>query len=221
MSYIVPLKKDLKIIKDNLAYDDLDTPIKHKDEILLGKVTKVDDKTFLYSFKDGKIAKEEEDAYLKKHVDDFDKDEYEEEKKRFGVIVFRSNKELSLSEVYEAYDSRWEIETMFKTLKGILDLDTVNVHSDYSNIATHFINFLSVIIATKIKNKCKNTYIETSKGKKKEGNKKPISDLYSYKQIMRYLRKVKKIKTNKDGEWKTNYPENCLYLEELCKALGV
>ena len=58
--------------------------------------------------------------------------------------------------------------------KNIIDRDTVNVHSDYRVYATEFINFLSVIITTRVKNEIV----------KKELNKK-----YSYKQIFRMLSK--------------------------------
>ncbi len=38
-------------------------------------------------------------------------------------------------------------------------MDTVNVHSDYSVTATEFINFLSVIMAQRIKQVFQNTYL--------------------------------------------------------------
>ena len=222
LSYIIPLKKDAKLIKDNKAYDDLLTPIKYQDKLLFSKASKLKDNTYLYSFKDTYLALEEEKAFIERRMKDgtYNKEEYEKEKDKFGVIVFHSNKELSLLEVYEAYASRWEIETMFKMMKDILDLDTSNVHSDYSNITTQFINFLSVIIATKMKNKFKETILYKKKNKEGKIVEKTIADEYSYRQIIRYLSKVKKIK-EKDGTWETNYPANCKYVEELCLALGV
>ena len=63
---------------------------------------------------------------------------------------------------------------MFNLYKNIIDRDTVNVHSDYRVYATELINFLSVIITTRVKNEIV----------KKELNKKN-----SYKQIFRMLSK--------------------------------
>ena len=88
--------------------------------------------------------------------------------------------------------------------KNIIDRDTVNVHSDYRVYATEFINFISVIITTRVKNEIV----------KKELNKK-----YSYKQIFRMLSKYKKARTDKDGLWEAI--TKLKYIEELTKTLDV
>jgi hypothetical protein len=93
---------------------------------------------------------------------------------------------------------------MFNLYKNIIDRDTVNVHSDYRVYATEFINFISVIITTRVKNEIV----------KKELNKK-----YSYKQIFRMLSKYKKARTDKDGQWETI--TKLKYIEELTKTLDV
>lgn len=73
---------------------------------------------------------------------------------------------------------------MFNLYKDILDLDTTNVTTEYRDIATKCINYLSVIILTKIKKKLLETKIKESKSTKE----KPLAKLYSYRQIMRYLK---------------------------------
>ena len=80
-------------------------------------------------------------------------------------------------DVYNAYAKRWEIEIMFNFYKNIIELDTVRVHGDYRLYATEFINFLSVLISSKVKNKLYET---------------GLSPKYSYKQIFNYLSKSKK-----------------------------
>lgn len=93
---------------------------------------------------------------------------------------------------------------MFNLYKNIIDRDTVNVHTDYRVYATELINFLSVIITTRVKNEIV----------KKELNKK-----YSYKQIFRMLSKYKKVKTEKGGQWED--VTKLKYIEELTEILDV
>ncbi|GJG68361.1 hypothetical protein PRLR6025_18300 [Prevotella lacticifex] len=62
------------------------------------------------------------------------------------------------------------------------------MHSDYSVYATELINFLSVVITTRVKNE----FV------KLELNKK-----YSYKAIFRYLSKYKKVRAKDGGKWST------------------
>ena len=62
----------------------------------------------------------------------FSEDKLLAKQDEFGVIVFQTNTDIAPLDVYEAYARRWEIEVMFSMYKGIIDLDTVNVHSDYS-----------------------------------------------------------------------------------------
>ena len=118
--------------------------------------------------------------------------------------LFKSKKNLDPLTVYLAYSQRWQIETLFNLYKNIIDRDTVNVHSDYRVYATELINFLSVIITTRVKNEIV----------KKELNKK-----YSYKQIFRMLSKYKKVRIDKDAPWKD--VTKLKYIEELTKILDV
>nr|WP_307921088.1 hypothetical protein [Mycoplasmopsis bovis] len=70
----------------------------------------------------------------------------------FWCHVFESNVDLSLEDVYTLYDQRWEIEEMFNFYKNILELSKTRVHSEMKVYTTEFINYLSLIIATKVKN---------------------------------------------------------------------
>lgn len=117
--------------------------------------------------------------------------------------------------MYEAYARRWEIEVMFSMYKGILDLDTVNVHSDYSIYTTELINYLSVIIGMRVKHILKNTPLS----KNKNGAVKMISDAYSFRQILRYLSKAKMVRVGDSDKW---VPAQMVkYVQELLKALSV
>lgn len=136
--------------------------------------------------------------------DNFNAENYKEKKSLFGLIVFKSKADLDPLVVYLAYSQRWPVETLFWLYKNIIDRDTVNVHSDYSVYATELINFLSVVITTRVKNE----FI------KLELNKK-----YSYKEIFRYLSKYKKVRTKEGGKW--SIATMLKYIEELVAALGV
>ena len=179
---------------------------------------KVDDNTFLYAFKNLKTAYDQQVGYIttKENKGVYDENEYDEKNKEFGVIVFESNKDIDPLEVYLAYMKRWEIETMSQLMKGIVDLDTVNVFSDYSVIATEFVNFLSVIMAQRIKQIFKTTYFPTV-GKK--SSPKSIADTYSFKQTIRYLSKIKKVRVGESNKWVIN--QTLKYISELANLLGI
>lgn len=218
LRFILPLKRSSSLLKKHKMYDDICTSITIDDMELTYKKVAVDDRTFLYSFRDPIIAAEEEVVYLKKH-DALDPDDYGQAKKEFGVISFETNDDMEPSQVYEAYASRWEIETMFKMFKEILDLDTENVHSDYSVITSEFINYLSVIIAQRLKNLFIKTPLKEKKNKKKEVvSTTSVSENYTFKQTMRYLSKIKMVRVG-NKKWVSNYPANVKYIEELANAL--
>ena len=93
---------------------------------------------------------------------------------------------------------------MFYLFKNIIDRDTVNVHNDYRTYATEFINFLSVIITSRVK---------------REIVKKEINKNYSYKQVFKYLSKYKKVKIKEDGNWMD--VTMLKYIEEMVQKLNV
>lgn len=162
---------------------------------------------YLYAFRDPKMAYEQEVAYVQqaqKKKDGFDGEKYTAKKSSFGLIVFKSKKNLSPLTVYLAYSQRWMIETMFNLYKNIIDRDTVNVHTDYRVYATELINFISVIITTRVKN---------------EVVKKELNEKYSYKQIFRMLSKYKKVRTEEGGQWEDVI--KLKYIEKLAATLGV
>ena len=70
--------------------------------------------------------------------------------------------------------------------------------------ATEFINFLSVIIATRVKKLFK---------------EKKLAEKYSFKQLMGYISKLKKIKIGEDDKWRNN--TTVAYIEEICNQLNI
>ena len=206
LSYLIPLKQNSAFIKNY----GMDNPTEHlvgyKDGTILYKKVKMKNGKFLYSFRDPKMAYEQEVGYVEKaeKKENFDAENYAKKKSTFGLIVFKSKMDLDPLDVYLAYAQRWEIETMFYLFKNIIDRDTVNVHNDYRTYATEFINFLSVIITVRVKG---------------EIAKKEINKLYSYKQVFKYLSKYKKVRIKEGGVWQD--ATMLKYIEEMVEKLNV
>ena len=215
LSCIIPLKSNSKLI----ARYGLDEPVERlngfsRSTVLYKKVRMANGK-WLYAFRDTRSAFEQETGYIErasKRKGGMDSEKYLEKKSRFGLIVFQCKDNLDPLTVYLAYLGRWDIEVMFDMYKNIIDRDTVNVQTDYRLYATELINFISVIITTRVRRLLSQTKI----GNKK---KRPITEIYSHKQILTYLSKYKKVSTVEGGKW---HPSKRLrYIEELCDALGI
>ena len=206
LSYLIPLKQNSAFIKKYKMDEPTEHLVGYQDATILYKKEKMTNGKYLYSFRDPKMAYEQEVAYVqqaeKKKA--YDSNKYTDRKSLFGLIVFKSKKDLDPLTVYQAYSQRWMIETMFNLYKNIIDRDTINVHSDYRVYATELINFLSVVITTRVKNETVKT----------ELNKK-----YSYKQIFKMLSKYKKARIDEGGKWES--VTMLKYIEELTTTLGV
>ena len=206
LSYLIPLKQGSALIK---KYG-MDNPTEHlegyKDATVLFKKVKMKAGGFLYSFRDPRMAFEQEVGYVQKAVKKkvFKGEKYEQKKSLFGLIVFKSKADVAPLVAYQAYAQRWDIEVLFDMFKNIIDRDTVNVHGDYRTYATEFINFLSTIITSRVK---------------KLLVKKEINKNYSYKQVFKYLAKYKKVKVMEKGKWESVVMLK--YIEELVGTLDV
>lgn len=206
LSYLIPLKQNSKFIKNY----DMDNPTEHlkgyRDGTILYKKEKMTNGKYLYAFRDPKMAYEQEVAFVQQADKDekFDSKKYIDKRTSFGLIVLKSKSNLDPLMIYQAYAQRWSVEVMFNLYKNIIDRNTVNVHTDYRVYATELVNFLSVIIATRVKN---------------EFAKKGLNRKYSYKQIFKMLSKYKKVRLSEGGAW-----ENVTllkYINEVTDILGV
>ena len=188
----------------------MDKPVDHlagyKDVVVLFKKVRMDNGKWLYAFRDPHSACEQEQAYVLSAAkkDKFSTERYEELCSRFGLVVFQSKANLDPLLIYMAYLGRWEIEILFNLFKNIIDRRTVNVHNDYRVYATEFINFLSVIIASRVKKLFK---------------EKKLSEKFSFKQLMGYIAKLKKVRLGEDRKWRNS--TTVAYIEDLWKILGI
>lgn len=218
LSYIVPLKNSARVLKDLNIFNKINKILKKQDEGILYHKVKKDETTYLYAFKNIKSEYEQKLGYLisNEKKDTFDGQKYLDKENQFGTIVLESNIDLTPLEVYLAYSKRWEIETMFKMMKEIISLDTVNVHSDYSVIATEFINYISVIMAQRVKQFLRTTKMEP-KAKKSEA--KTVAETYSFRLVIKYLSKMYKTRIGESKNWVTSVLLK--YTEELARVLGI
>ena len=215
LSCIIPLKSNSRLI----ARYGLDEPVERLDgfnrSTVLYKKVRMSGGKWLYAFRDTRSAFEQETGYIErasKRKGGMDSGKYLEKKSRFGLIVFQCKDNLDPLTLYLAYLGRWNIEVMFDMYKNIIDRDTVNVQTDYRVYATELINFISVIITTRVRHLLNKTMI----GEKK---KKPATQIYSHKQILAYLSKYKKVRTVEGGKWHSS--KRLKYIKELCDALGI
>lgn len=215
LSYLIPLKGNSKLI-DRYGLDELAERLPgYNNGTVLYKKVRMSNGKYLYAYRDTRAAFEQETGYVErssKRKGGMDPEAYLSKRNRFGLIVFRCKDDLPPLIVYLAYLGRWDIEVLFGMYKNIIDRDTVNVHGDYRLYATELINFISVVITTRVNKMLGQTMVGTKK-------KMAVSEIYSHKQTFTYLSKYKKVRTTDGGKW---HPSKRLkYIEELCDALGI
>lgn len=113
--YLINLKRnDSRLITLNLLEMDKFLP-KQTNPILYSK-TKIDDKTWLYVFKDIAQAGLDESNYVieAQRNGDFNSEEFNLRKDTFGVLAFESNFDLSPELIYSVYEKREDLNPMFK-----------------------------------------------------------------------------------------------------------
>lgn len=221
LTYVVPIKNNCKLVKDSNILGNIDTLLKYKDAVIFFKKVKLTDGNYLYAYKDPKCAYEQEIGYVEhgQKKGTYTDEKHKNKTDEFGTIVFISKADLDPLVIYEAYATRWEIEIMFSLYKTILDLDTVNVQGDYRLIATEFINFLSTVITTRVRKVLSETEVVVDVRKNGDVIKKVISKIYSYRQVMHYLSKCKKVRVEEGGIWMNN--QKLKYISRLSEALGM
>ena len=151
LHFISPLKRNDRRILANgmLGFDEVVTGT---DKSVVGKKVTLPDGTYLYSFRDSYRAGKEECSVItnSKKKKSFDSEKYLSHKDTYGLIVFESDVDLSLSQVYKCYEDRWQLELLFSLYKGEEELDQTNVQSDYSLIGAEFVNFVATVMTSRM-----------------------------------------------------------------------
>jgi hypothetical protein len=207
LHYLNPIRRSSKIATDNNMYEfegvlegqngflGQPEPIQYK------KIKLKNKNKWLYSFRDPARAAAEESEWLKTHKGaNYDLQEYNKKKARFGTIIFESDVDLTPEEAWKTYSYRWQIEIVMRYYKSALQFDETRVHDDYSVIGSEFIDFLSTVITFKLI---------------KAFDQIGLFNEYSYKKIMKILAKAKKVKIASNWELVKMNPSQIEVLEKL------
>lgn len=149
---------------------------------------------YFYSFKDERLATAEDYNFLRETEENnkFRNAEYNEKAKKFGVIVFESDMELTPKAAYLCHQDRWLLELVFKRYKSDEGLDQTRVQGDFSVMGSEFIDFIATLITTRMI---------------KEADKRGVFKEFSYGEMIEELNSAwrlvdapEKAKSN-DGYW--------------------
>lgn len=184
IQFLFPLKRNALVI-DELNLLDFENRLETRDErILIKKVKKGN--TYYYAFKNLELESQQKATKFESlSKTDFDIQAYREFEKEAGTIVFETNIDLDPNLIYEMYECRWDIEVMFNYYKNIVDLSHTRKHKDISIIGNEFINFITILISTRIKK-----YMRSLE----------LHKLYSYKGLFKILNSINKAK-NVTTDW--------------------
>ena len=184
IQFLFPLKRNALII-DKLNLLDFENRLETKDErILIKKVKKGN--IYYYAFKNLELeAQQKATKFEALSKDEFDMQEYRDFEKEAGTIIFETNIDLDPNLIYEMYERRRDIEVMFNYYKNIVDLSHTRKHKDISIIGNEFVNFITILISTRIKKHMRNLELHKS---------------YSYKGLFKILNSINKAK-NTISDW--------------------
>lgn len=152
LHYLLPIKRSMKVI-ERLDLHVYDSRLEGEQGIQCKKVydSSAEHPAWYYSFRDPMMAADEEMLYMSQHKGaDFDPEDLESRRKDFGTIIFESDLDMECGTAYETYDSRWLIELFFRRQEDTMEQDDTREHSDYSVIASNFIDYLSSIMVSRM-----------------------------------------------------------------------
>jgi hypothetical protein len=210
LHYIIPLKRDSTLVdystlqantfkKGNNFFEHEQRFIWHEERMIAseGKEAKGEEgeegeegkkRKRVVMFLDEALRIKEEHDYLarmKTHPEEYNQAGYLNKKDQFGTISLITNvKGKSAQEVYVAYKSRMAIETMFDSMKNVLDADKTYMQDEDRLQGWMFINHVALQFYQEI-------YLELQE--------KGLNSKYSVKDFLMLLREIRKVKIN--GEW--------------------
>lgn len=186
LHYLSPLKRSSLMIRDHAMLSFEGVLADGRGNIQYKKHP-LSDGRFLYSFCNPVRAMKEESDYLRNRRKnrDYDSGNYEKKSRSFGTIVFVSDTDLTPSQAWQCYSSRWEIELVMRFYKHALEFDDTREHSDYSVYGSEFVDFLSETLTYRLLNRFK---------------EKGLLETQTYSKVMKTLKRAKKVKIG--DEWK-------------------
>jgi len=157
LHFMTPMRRvDCRILDNSML--DFNEVVTGTDKSVVGKKVELSKGKYLYSFRDSYLASKEEQSFIakSKKKKSFNSERYLSHKDRYGVIVFESDLDLSLTQVYRSYEDRWLLELLFAQYKGVESLDTTNVQGDFSLIGSEFVNFIATLMTSRMVRKASN-----------------------------------------------------------------
>jgi transposase len=189
MQYIVPLKRDNKLI----PYPSLDK-IEQSDNyfdfakrFIFYADTVKDNNRSINLFLDGKLRELEKTDYLrriKSLPENYAKASFNEKIKTLGTLAIMHNTDMSACEVYHEYKNRGEIEQFFDHLKNTLEAASSNMQREDSLNGWMFINHLSMLVIYKLFVILKTTQLN---------KKQKLNHKYSINDAIEHLKSIRKI----------------------------
>jgi Transposase DDE domain len=189
MSYIIPLKRNNKII----PYDELqnveltDGYFEYQKRFIFHTQTQKQGDRNLELFLDGKLKEQEKNDYLSRITslpESFSKPNFNEKMKSMGSIAIMHNTDLSAKEVYLEYKNRGQIEQFFDHLKNTLDASCSHMQREESLNGWMFINHLSMQLIYLLHEKLRTTALN---------KKQMLNHKYSIQDTLMHLKSIKKI----------------------------
>ena len=212
MQYIIPLKRDNKLIPYNsLENIDLnDNYFEFSKRFIFFAETVKEQNRNINLFVDGKLKEQEKADYLSRIQslpESFSKSNFNEKIKTMGTLSLIHNTEYTQEEAYKEYKHRCEIEQFFDHFKNTIDASCSHMQREESLNGWMFINHLSMLMIYKLYGILKTTPLN---------KKQKLSHKYSISDTVEHLKSIKKIKfsTNESIIAEINKPTKTL-LEKM------
>lgn len=192
MQYIIPLKRDNKLIPyETLNNIDLtDNYFEYLKRFIFYADTVKSDERKINLFVDGKLKEQEKADYLTRIQslpESFSKLNFNEKVKTMGTLTLIHNTESNPEQVYNEYKHRCEIEQFFDHLKNTLDASSTSMQREESLNGWMFINHISMQVIYKLYKILKTTPLN---------KKQTLNHKYSIVDTVEHLKSIKKIKFN-------------------------
>lgn len=192
LSYIIPLKRNSMLLDYNHittnSFKDGENYFKHDKRHVWHKEKEVEKGKKVVIFLDETLRLMEEEDYLTRmqtHPEEYTKEGYLEKKDSFGTISLITNlTEKKAEELYKGYKSRMAIETMFDSMKNVLEADKTYMQHEDTLQGWMFINHVALQCYQQL-------YLELQAHE--------LSNKYSVKDFLMLLKDIRKVKIN--GEW--------------------
>lgn len=199
-----PIRRNAKYIETHDLYS-YDGVLPGREGVAFRKARVNGAGKWLYSFRDSKLAGQEECAYLEKSRknNSFRDSEFASKRDSFGTIVLECDLDLDPEAVYRMYEERWEIEVVMRYYKSACQFGETRVHGDYSVIGSEFCDFLSTILTFRLI---------------KEFDRHGLLKKNNYSRLLHLLRRAKKARVN-GSEWQMI--QTSPFVEELIEKLEV